>query len=184
MWPHQVIKGQTLACMVVAMQPSVIVEIGVFGGASLVPMAMALRETGKGIIIGIDPWEPAASVDGQTGLDAGWWAKLDHAAILRDFMAAVNTIGVGNFIRVERKRSDDVAPPASIDIFHCDGNHGPQAIRDVQRFAPNIRPGGLCVMDDLNWAGGAVRLAEQELFGLGFIMLYQLGTGAVYQKVR
>lgn len=183
-WPHQVVKAQTLAGLVIGLRPKIIVEIGVFGGASLIPMAMALRETGSGVVWGIDPWENAASVEGQDGGNAEWWAKLDHVAIMHDFLSVVNDIGLGGVIETHRKRSDDVTPPPVIGIFHCDGNHGPQALRDVQRYAPNVRVGGIAILDDLDWSGGAVRQGEEHLFSLGFVMLYTLGTGACYQRIR
>jgi predicted O-methyltransferase YrrM len=55
-------KAYTLASLVIGTRPAVIVEVGVFGGRSFLPMALALKELGKGMAIGIDPWSPAASV--------------------------------------------------------------------------------------------------------------------------
>ena len=39
-------KAQHLAAMVCALQPVTAVEIGVFGGKSLIPMAMAMKRIG------------------------------------------------------------------------------------------------------------------------------------------
>jgi hypothetical protein len=183
-WPHQVTRGRVLAAMVLALRPRRVVEIGVFGGASLLPMALAMREVGQGRIMGIDPWSAEASVEGQEGENARWWSQLDHEAVYRQFMEAVNREGLSPYVEVVRRRSRDTVPPLEIDIFHCDGNHGPEAIADVNRFGPAVRVGGLAVLDDLDWSGGAVRGAERRLFELGFKFLYPLGTGAVYQRVR
>ncbi|MBI2810794.1 MAG: class I SAM-dependent methyltransferase [Candidatus Melainabacteria bacterium] len=48
------------------LKPERVVEIGVFGGKSLVPMACALRANQKGRIYGIDPWDNKESVRGLT----------------------------------------------------------------------------------------------------------------------
>ena len=41
--------------MVLALRPAVVVEIGVWRGSSLLPMALALKELGRGQIVGVDP---------------------------------------------------------------------------------------------------------------------------------
>ena len=57
-------KASILVELVLKTRPEKIVEIGVFGGKSLVPMACALKENGSGKIYGIDPWSSAESVVG------------------------------------------------------------------------------------------------------------------------
>ena len=47
-------KAKTLAAMVLALRPAVVVEIGVWRGSSLLPMALALKELGRGQIVGVD----------------------------------------------------------------------------------------------------------------------------------
>jgi hypothetical protein len=43
--------------LVLQEKPQTCVEIGVFGGKSLLPVAMALKSLGQGIVIGVDPWD-------------------------------------------------------------------------------------------------------------------------------
>ena len=50
-------KAGILIDLIVKYKPQVIVEVGVWGGKSLVPMANALRANGSGKIYGIDPWD-------------------------------------------------------------------------------------------------------------------------------
>ena len=180
-----VVKAQALAAAVLTLRPKVSVEIGVFGGRSLLPMALAHKETGIGTIIGIDPWSNSASAQGQLNPDdLSFWSTCDHEAIYRDFTERVQLTGTGDVINIIRSRSDDVRPPKVIDLAHLDGNHGEQALRDAKRFTPNIRVGGLCFLDDLDWSGGAVRKAEQFIQSIGFTMLYSMDTGAMYQRVK
>lgn len=176
-------KAHTLASMVIALRPAVTIEIGVFGGRSFLPMALAHKFIGSGMCYGIDPWQRQESMLGQTGKDLEWWAACDHEAIFMGFMEQVRLLSVQNVTKICRMRSDDFTPIPKIDLLHTDGNHGPQAVKDVMRFCPHVRTGGICVMDDLGWSGGNVQLAAARLSVLGFTKLYDLGTGAAYQKI-
>ena len=54
-------KGGVLFDLVIKSRPKVVVEIGVFGGKSVIPMAVGLKANGRGMIYGIDPWDTDAS---------------------------------------------------------------------------------------------------------------------------
>lgn len=176
-------KGHALAGAVLALSPNVSLEIGVWGGRSFFPMAWAHKHIGKGVVWGIDPWSPAASMVGQEGEHRVWWGGAEHEPVYQQFMANVERWGLAPYCKILRAPSDSVDPPAVIDLMSLDGNHGPQAERDVARFCPNIRKGGLVFVDDLDWQGGAVRRAVANLKSMGFIELTLLDTGAVYQRV-
>lgn len=177
-------KAFDLAAAVLTIRPKVTVEAGVFGGASLLPIAMALRAVSEGQIIGIDPWDKNESVKGMTGADLDWWGRLDHEAIYRGFMDAVLAEGLSNQVVVLRQTTDAVKNiPEVIDFLHIDGNHGEQSIRDAKRYGSKVRVGGLCFMDDLGWAGGAVGRAAEWLIESGFIKLYDRDTGAMFERV-
>lgn len=178
-------KGQTLAAAVLALRADVVVEIGVFGGRSFLPMALACKEIGKGVCFGIDPWLPGESVIGQIKPeDQKYWQSIDHELVYRDFIAQLVPLGVQNVVKVIRSSSNAIVPPPVIDILHIDGNHGEQAHTDARRFSPSVRVGGLCFLDDLDWAGGAVRKAEAVLQNSGFKLLYTQDTGAMFQKLK
>lgn len=181
-------KAETLAGLVVGTRPDTIVEIGVWSGKSLLPMALACREIGRGLVIGIDPYEPAASVEGQGGQNKEWWSTQPHQEMHDMFLAEVHRLGLQNVTRLIRDRSDNVLPPQNIGLLNLDGNHGPQALRDAKRFAPEIKPGGFIVLDDLHWDGGAVSAAAQWLQASGFSELFSEQTPpndwAVFQKLQ
>jgi len=177
-------KAFTLARAVLAMRPDVTVEIGVFGGRSLLPMALAHRQIGKGKIVGIDPWSASASIVGQLcPNDAVWWGQCDHEQVYKEFMGKVEMLGLQKWVNIIHKNSDEVEPPQIIDLFHLDGNHGEQAHKDAQRFAPNMRVGGLCFLDDIEWTGGGVKRASQFIESIGFVELFRQDTGAMYQRI-
>lgn len=189
-----VAKAQRLAAIVLALRPTVTVEIGVFGGRSLLPMAMAHAVIGHGVAIGIDPWSKAASLAGMEGVNKEWWDKLDHELIYQGFMRSANRLIADGWVNVFRGTSDEaiandrekfrgtdsrlVFVPEVIDLLHVDGNHSEQAVKDVDNYATRLRPGGILVMDDIDWAAAAAARVRE----LKFSFLYALGTGAVFQR--
>ncbi len=179
-------KGQTLAAIVLAFRPKVTVEIGVFSGASFLPMALAHKFIKHGAAYAIDPWSKDASVEGLEAPNANWWKEVDHDRIYQLFLSKAKELGVDGISKVIRAKSDDVKPPSEIGLLHVDGNHGAQAVKDVARFAPNVHVGGICVMDDIGWQENEiyhVREAVDNLYKMGFVKLYDLGTGAVFQRI-
>lgn len=175
-------KAQRLAALVIALRPKATVEIGVFGGRSLIPLAMAHQFIGQGVATGIDPWAKGASLEGMEGENKEWWDKLDHDVIHAGFMSASARLRADSWMLVHRTTSDEAAKlkdvPAVIDLLHIDGNHGPQAVKDVDNYATRIPAGGILVMDDIDWAATATARVRD----LKFTFLYNLGTGAVFQK--
>jgi hypothetical protein len=185
-------KAKTLAGIILAKRPSVVVEIGVWSGRGLISCALACREVGYGKCFGIDPYEAAASVDGQTGENKAWWGTRNHDEMFHYCNAMIDEFEVKDIATVMRMRSDDVIPEReftnSIGLLSVDGNHGPQALRDVQRFTPHVRVGGFVVLDDLHWDGGAVGASVEWLLSNGFIEHFRVqkpgDDWAVFQRVR
>lgn len=179
-------KAHALAAAVIAFKPTRIVEVGVFGGRSLIPMALACQANGKGVVIGIDPWTNAAAVDGYDGANRDWWATVDLERVYREFVNHVSMLSLGSFVEVVRAKSDDAPVAASYDMAHLDGQHTDQAVRDVHKFASRVRIGGLCILDDIGWVNGSgtkVGTAVDVLTRNGYEELYRIGTGAVFQRV-
>lgn len=172
------------AQIVLTTAPACAVEIGVYGGRTTVAIALAMKALGHGVIHAVDPWEAAASVEGQVHPnDREWWGKLDHERIYRGCLTAIETWGVKDHVIVHRARSDDVTPPPEIGLLIVDGNHGPQSIRDVARFAPAVPVGGWAYLDDLDWSGGAVRQAERNMLALGFEFAFARDKGAFFRRI-
>ena len=179
-------KAITLANLVLAMKPTRIVECGVWGGRSALPMMMAAKSNDFGVVTCIDPWSPEESAKGQTAEeDKEWWKNVaNHELVYQHFVYHVDKLGLRDWCEIVRLPADQVEPPKDIELFHLDGNHGPQALTDMQHFGPNIALGGVCVLDDLEWAGGYVLKAEAWLLEHGFIKLHPLGTGACYVRMN
>lgn len=177
-------KAAMLASLVFAARPKVIVEIGVFGGKSFIPMAMALKAVGGGVAIGIDPWSRDESIKNESKENVEWWGKLDHGAIYAGFVDSITRLGLQNHTHISRMPSDSVAPPSNIDILHIDGSHTQQALRDAERFSIHVRVGGYCFMDDIGWDGGGPASGVTFIESIGFKKLYHMDTGAMFQRVK
>ncbi len=186
-------KAQVLAALVIGLRPRVVVEIGVWMGGSLVPMMLALQTLARmdeardrpavtRRAIAVDPWSPEASCANQLPVNAAWWSSVDHEEAMRAFLARLDRHGLTGLCEVVRRSSDEAPVPPEIDLLHVDGNHADQAERDVVRFAPSVAPGGILVLDDLEWSEGHVRRGHARAVELGFVELYRLGFGVVMQR--
>lgn len=145
-------KATILLNLIFLKKPSKIVEIGVFGGKSLIPMALALKSLGHGKIYGIDPWNKEASCEGMEGDHYEWWHRLDHNKILIGLIDKIVRFELIDVIDLVRAKSIDVMPIEEIDFLHIDGNHSEKtALEDVEKWVPYVKTGGLIVFDDLDW---------------------------------
>jgi hypothetical protein len=172
-WPQ---KAITLAEYVLQLQPSIVVEIGVFGGRSLIPIGMALQENYsagnpyQSVAVGVDPWDRESSLEGDNDpANNEWWANLDIDAIHRGFMALVRKHRLSGFIIPMRCQSGTAAQlfqNGQVGLIHCDGNHSEfSSCRDVNLWWPKLKSGGIWCMDDSNWPSQAK--AIQMLYDLG-----------------
>lgn len=155
-------KASILIDLILMLKPETVVEIGVFGGKSLVPMAYALRENGRGRVYGIDPWDSGESAEGMDGINHEYWSQVDHEGILRGLQEKILKFGLSNQIQLIRQTSEDAEPIENIDILHIDGNHSEQASYiDVIKWVPLVKKGGLIIFDDVNWS--TTKMATQWL---------------------
>ncbi len=145
-------KASKLMDFVWAMDPQVVVEIGVFGGKSLIPMAYALKANGLGVIYGIDPWSCQASAEGMDGANKDWWGSLDHQAILTGLQSKIKQFQLNRYVKLIQATSADAPLIHDIDILHIDGNHSEEASYfDALKWVPLVRPGGIVIFDDITW---------------------------------
>lgn len=152
-------KARQMCMQVMSCKPSVVVEIGVFGGKSLVPLAIGCRKNDKGRVYAIDPWENDACLEHYPADDpnVGWWSQQNLDKVYQQFVDYLKANGLSPWVRIIRARAEDVVnifspPDMLIDVLHIDGNHATEtACRDVRLYLPRVRPGGWVWMDDVNW---------------------------------
>lgn len=184
-------KAAALAAMTTAMNVQLAIEIGVWAGRSLLPVAFAMKAKGSGVIKGIDPYLAAASAADEFGDNLEWWNNQKmHDDIKAKFWNHVKKFEVISHVDLIEKRSDDVSlvGATDFDLLHVDGNHQEQAIRDAEKFGPLVRLGGIVVCDDLKWQGGATLRAIDTLEDMGFVEVFRVeGDGDCWnamQKVK
>lgn len=145
-------KAERLAAMVLDLKPDISVEVGIFGGRSFMPIALAHKFIGKGVAIGVDPWTVESASEGYTGEDKEWWGSQNMALIRSGFLKELSRMNVRKFTRIIELRSDDFEPPSGIGLLHLDGQHTEQTVREVKKFASRMLIGGLIVLDDIHWS--------------------------------
>jgi predicted O-methyltransferase YrrM len=145
-------KASLLIDFILMLEPETLVEIGVFGGKSLIPMAVALKSVGKGKIYGIDPWDSLESVAGMEGENFDWWGHIDHEKILQGLRSKIVQFALEDQILLLRTTSEQAPYIPNIDILHIDGNHSEKAAYlDVNKWVPFVKKGGLIIFDDVTW---------------------------------
>ena len=151
-----VARGHEMAELIIDTKPDVVVEIGVFGGRSLIAQAFGLRENNKGKIYGIDPWKVETAVEHfQDEKNNEWWRKnITLEDIHKGCMRAIWDHHLDPWVVILRAASQNVYQlfPDNIDILYVDGNHSEvSSTRDVENFVPRVKSGGYVFMDDCDW---------------------------------
>jgi len=151
-----VAKAQEMAGSVFEEDCQAIVELGVFGGRSLVPLAMACRAKGSGRATGVDPWTVEAALDSVAEPEnRDWWSKVDLAGIRRGFEVQLRRLGLEPWVRILAQSSQHALASLgteTIDFLHIDSNHSETvSVWEVSAYLPLVRPGGIVVLDDIDW---------------------------------
>ncbi len=147
-------KAAVLIDAILKLQPETIVEIGVYGGKSLVPMAYALEILGKGHIYGIDPWEASESLKGikNPSSEHFWGVYVDYEAVMQNLINKILQFNLQYRITLIKSTSLGAPSIENIGILHIDGNHSDEASYiDVTKWTPLVKKGGLIILDDITW---------------------------------
>jgi len=158
-------KARKMVDLVLMLRPTLCVEVGVWGGRSLYPTALALQCTGSGTITGIDPWSPEASLEGEASVaEKEWWGSMDHESMYRYCLDKIESLGIlaeANLLRLKSEQAVGRFVDESIDILHIDGNHSVEtSTKDVALWIPKVAPGGYIWFDDCNWQSTQVALKQ------------------------
>jgi predicted O-methyltransferase YrrM len=185
-------KALLMAELVLTEKPGLLVELGVFGGRSFVPLALAVAELSKGSIlkrlaVGIDPWSNAVAIEGMDPTDANdarnidYWAKVPMADVLRRCSNALDAMKLWGTTALLHGRAEELHVmfgTETIDFLHIDDNHH-TAKRTVELWLPRCRAGAIIVFDDANWAETAPGLEALERFA---DLVADKGNYRVYRK--
>lgn len=150
-------KALNFIDLVLEERPEICVEIGVFGGASLFPVASALKFLGSGVVIGIDPWEKSECIKYfdpiEEQADFRWWSGLNFDYVFDSYCAMLKRYGLSDFC-ITIKSTSELAAVCfqKIDILHFDGNHDEEvSLNDAKLYLPLVRSGGYIWINDAIW---------------------------------
>lgn len=146
---------------------NLLVEIGVFGGSSLIPQALALKELGRGKIYGIDPWtnEDALEevIDNENKV---WWEKLDIQRIYEHCVGNLEKYEISTYCQLIRDKAENVVDMfenESIDLLHIDGNHSEAlSYKDATLYLPKVKTNGFIFFDDIWWTEGGNQVTTRK----------------------
>lgn len=165
-WCSQEKTGK-LMDLVLKEKPKVCVELGAFGGASILPVATALRLLENGVIYCVDPWDRLEAVRYFNPLkdkvNIEYWLQTDFGDVYKRFLHIINTWQLNKYCVILQKTSADAAEDIKgpIDFLHIDGNHSEIiSLLDVQTYLPKVRRGGYICYNDCFWPE---RIAAMDL---------------------
>lgn len=154
-------KTQLIMDLVALTRPDVAVEIGVFNGSSLLPIATTLKHLGCGRVYAIDAWSNEEAVK-HIALDdpnCKWWSEVDMQAAKKRCLAMVSTWKLKPYCTVFHMPSREAASRIGpIDFLHLDGSFsGEETLSDVKLYLPKVKQGGyILVSNALYRVNGAV----------------------------
>lgn len=158
----------------------VCVELGVFGGRSLLPLCLASRN----VVHGIDAWEKSASNEGENSPENDeWWSKIDYNKMYnytRDLMGKNNCFNC-KLHKMTSEKAVTLFEDESIDVLHQDSNHSEKiSCIEIELYDKKIRKGGYWIFDDTNWE--TTRKAQNLIIEKGYKLIEEYDTWNIYQK--
>jgi predicted O-methyltransferase YrrM len=178
-------KALRLAELVRDSQAKLSVELGIFGGRSLIALALGAKQVAGATVHGIDPFAPGPSLEGKNDkANDEWWSKVDYEKVFASARTAVASNGVGDIVTFKRARSLDAVgdyTDGSIDILHVDSNHSEEvSCAEVRVWSSKIAPGGYWVADDTKWP--TMQRAQMLIVERGFEHVETHDNWIVFRK--
>ncbi len=158
-------KSEFIMDLVLKTKPEVCVELGVFGGASLFPTAMALKSLNHGVVYGVDAWDVSECVKyfPEESANRNWWMKLDLGAIRDSCFSLIQSYRLGQHCKIIESTFADAAPQIeAIDILHIDAMHCNEGdLEAMLLYFPKVKVGGYILFDGWTTSALAFDLVEE-----------------------
>lgn len=150
-------KALAMFDLIIQENPKICVEIGVWGGSSIFPTAIALKLMGnQGVVFAIDPWKTEECIKHYVKGDPNfeWWSKVNIQKVYASYLKMLQKFDITSQCITYRETSKSAYEkiPDNIDILHIDGNHSEEAsFFDIVTYYPKVKSGGYIWFDDKNW---------------------------------
>lgn len=158
-------KALILIDLILQNKPETIVEIGVYGGKSLIPMACALKENEKGKVYGIDAWSPMIATQGMLNkANKTFWSGVNYNELKQNLDEKIQELQLENYVQLIRRSSSQAPPIENIDILHLDGNLSAiPSFQDVKKWVPLVKEGGWIIFTGIHWAENGIFTTTQAV---------------------
>lgn len=148
------------------------VEIGVYGGKSILPLAIELKnKNDNSIIYAIDSWKTEDSVSGYSDENYEWWSKVDLEKYYRIFQNLVEDFDLKNVITKRQNSCDvNIEEMGEIDYIYIDGQHTEKNLtHDIEKFGERIKKDGYMLLDDIDWFNDKfIKSLKEKLIMMNF----------------
>lgn len=164
-------KSELLASLVIETRSEVSLELGIYGGRSIIPMALGAKEIG-GLVIGVEPWANEPALEGENSAENDkWWSEINLDEIKNAYYHAALHFDTNANTIVHQMTSKEALPliqkhKGKIKVIHQDGNHSELVSSwEVENYLPLLEKGGYWVIDDTQWetTQKAIKLLEDKL---------------------
>ena len=178
-------KALIMATYIIQKKPDLVVELGIFGGRSLIPMAMACKTIGKGRVIGIDPWTKDAALEGENSKEnEQWWSSINLEETYKTFIHQVLANDVLDTCFWHRMKSEEAIKlyqDNTIGFLHCDSNHSEKvSLAEIDQWSPKVKNKGIWIMDDTDWP--TMQKAKAYILTKGFRLVMDYHKWMIYEK--
>lgn len=157
-------KAEALISLMWFMKPKVVVELGVFAGKSLLPIAFTLQQLNKGKIYGIDPWSNDRSK--LTELEKKLAGEIDQQKILQDLKEHVQMLGLEEHVQLIQAEFSKKSPVEPVDVLHIDRllSKG-SSLNEIAKWVGLVRLGGAVIFDDMPWGevGNVITWLDEKM---------------------
>ena len=167
-------KALQLYKLVLEHENPLCVELGVFAGRSLLPIALGAREK-NGSAIGIDAWSKEACLAGiNTIANAEWWSGIDFDFFYNYTKSVVDDAKCQDTTSLLRSSSKDCADKftaSQISLLHQDSNHSEEiTVEEVNLWYDKVKIGGHWIFDDTDWP--TTQKAQELLLTKGYELIF------------
>lgn len=181
-------KAERLFNLVIESDSKLTVELGVFGARSLTPLALAHKEKGSGVCIGIDAWKAEVATEGTNSpANDEYWRNVDYKSVYNSCVRAIQSNQLDEICYLLKLKSQTVGKilfaDNSIDILHQDSGHNVETIsEELELFIPKLKLGGYWVADDVQWVEAKDGYAKLPEYGLELFEDYV--EWAIWKKIK
>lgn len=166
-------------------------ELGVYCGRSLLPVALAMKCLHeRPTIIGVDAWNLKSTLQGvpdkTDSLRDDWWSRIDHNGLYLYTINILRKYGLERDVQLYRTPSADYVrfvDKDSLSMLHQDGNHSTEvSCQEVELYHDKVKVGGFWIFDDTNWE--STKPAQNKLESYGYSCVYDANGWKAYQRLK